>query len=416
MNFNFRGEEMLEERVYSVTEFNKMVKVYLEENSLFQEFFLEGELSGVTYYKSGHLYFNLKDKNAQIKCVAFKYKFKRIDENLKDGDLVKLFGDVGFYENRGDFQILVRHIEKKERLGELFAELEKLKLSMQEEGYFSIEHKQKLPKYPKVIGVVTALTGAAVQDIIKTVKKRDNSVKIYIYPAKVQGVGAKEEIIKGIETLNKIEEIDLIIAGRGGGSIEDLWAFNEKETAFAFFNSKKPIISAVGHEIDNLLTDLVADVRAATPTQAVEISIPEKREQIEILYERGKYLKTLILKILEGKKNELKGRKNNHYIKNYRDSILTQTQLLIEREKKLKKGLEIFLNLKGNELNSKIQKLMGLNPLKTLERGYSVVSNNGKIVKQLEDVNLNDELIVRVTDGKIKTNVKEKITKKGVNE
>ena len=229
---------MFEERTYTVSEFNRKVKNYLEDNSDLREFFLEGELSGVTYYKSGHLYFNLKDRDAQIKCVAFKYKFKRIAEDLKDGDSVKIFGDVGFYENRGDFQVLVRHIEKKNELGELFIKLEQLKKELGEAGYFDLKHKKPLPKYPKNIGVVTAYTGAALQDIIKTIKKRDNTINIYAYPAKVQGVGAEAEIIKGIKTLNKIDEIDLIIAGRGGGSIEDLWAFNDKDVALAFFNSK----------------------------------------------------------------------------------------------------------------------------------------------------------------------------------
>ena len=192
---------MFEERTYTVSEFNRMVKGYIEENPSLREFFLEGELSGVTYYKSGHLYFNLKDKDAQIKCVAFKYKFKRIAEDLKDGDSVKLFGDVGFYENRGDFQILVRHIEKKNMLGDMFAKLEELKKTMERKGYFSSIYKKPLPRYPRTIGVVTAITGAAVQDIIKTVKKRDNTIDIYIYPAKVQGVGASDEIVRGIEVL-----------------------------------------------------------------------------------------------------------------------------------------------------------------------------------------------------------------------
>lgn len=175
------------------------------------------------------------------------------------------------------FQVLVRHVQKEDKLGEMFAKLEKLKKDLEREGLFSPLFKKVLPKYPKAIGIVTAYTGAAFHDIVNTTRKRFENIDIYIYSAKVQGVGAKEEIVKGIETLNKIPEIDLIIAGRGGGSVEDLWAFNEEEVARAFFQSEKPIISAVGHEIDNLLSDLVADVRAATPTQAIEISIPVKK-------------------------------------------------------------------------------------------------------------------------------------------
>ena len=219
------------EKIYTVSEFNRMVKSYIDDIDDFQEFFLEGEISNITYYKSGHLYFSIKDSKAQIKCAAFNYKQKKIPEDLKEGDAIKLFGDVGFYETRGDFQVLARYIEKQNSLGSMFAKLEKVKAKMEEKGYFDSKYKKELPKYPKNIGVVTALTGAALQDIIKTTRKRFDSINIYVYPAKVQGIGAEQEIIKGIETLNKIEEIDLIVAGRGGGSIEDLWAFNEEEVA-----------------------------------------------------------------------------------------------------------------------------------------------------------------------------------------
>lgn len=398
---------MFEERTYTVSEFNRMVKGYLEDNPNLREFFLEGELSGVTYYKSGHLYFNLKDKDAQIKCVAFKYKFKRIAEDLKDGDSVKLFGDVGFYENRGDFQILVRHIEKKNMLGDMFAKLEELKKVMEKKGYFSPIYKKPLPRYPRNIGVVTAITGAAVQDIIKTIKKRDNTINVYVYPAKVQGVGASDEIVRGIEILNTIPEIDMIIAGRGGGSIEDLWAFNEEKTAMAFFNSKKPIISAVGHEIDNLLTDLVADVRAATPTQAVELSVPERKKSLESLEDRVRYLGTLIKNILIRKRKELESRRDNYYLKNFSKVIEEKNNLLIERENRLQRAMEYYIEGRKNQLENRVHRLITLNPLKTLERGYSVVSKDGMGVKSISDIEIGDEIDIRVNDGNIRGVVKD---------
>lgn len=398
---------MFEERTYTVSEFNRKVKDYLEENSDLREFFLEGELSGVTYYKSGHLYFNLKDRDAQIKCVAFKYKFKRIAEDLKDGDSVKLFGDVGFYENRGDFQILVRHIEKKNQLGELFIRLEQLKKELGEAGYFDLKHKKPLPKYPKNIGVVTAYTGAAIQDIIKTIKKRDNTINIYAYPAKVQGVGAEAEIIKGIKTLNKIEEIDLIIAGRGGGSIEDLWAFNDKDVALAFFNSKKPIISAVGHEIDNLLSDLTADARAATPTQAVELSVPERVKVLETLNDRKRYLNSVIRNQIEILKKELEKRENSYSIKNFFRELENKNQELVEREERLKRAIQYQLNEIKNSLDRRVHKVITLNPLETLKRGYSVVTKDNKIIKSVKNIKIEDEIAIKVTDGIIKGRVKE---------
>ncbi len=398
---------MFEERTYTVSEFNRKVKDYLEENSDLREFFLEGELSGVTYYKSGHLYFNLKDRDAQIKCVAFKYKFKRIAEDLKDGDSVKLFGDVGFYENRGDFQILVRHIEKKNQLGELFIRLEQLKKELGEAGYFDLKYKKPLPKYPKNIGVVTAYTGAAIQDIIKTIKKRDNTINIYAYPAKVQGVGAEAEIIKGIKTLNKIEEIDLIIAGRGGGSIEDLWAFNDKDVVLAFFNSKKPIISAVGHEIDNLLSDLTADARAATPTQAVELSVPERVKVLETLNDRKRYLNSVIRNQIEILKKELEKRENSYSIKNFSRELENKNQELVDREERLKRAIQYQLNEIKNSLDRRVHKIITLNPLETLKRGYSVVTKDNEIIKSVKNIKIDDEIAIKVTDGIIKGRVKE---------
>ena len=398
---------MFEERTYTVSEFNRKVKNYLEDNSDLREFFLEGELSGVTYYKSGHLYFNLKDRDAQIKCVAFKYKFKRIAEDLKDGDSVKIFGDVGFYENRGDFQVLVRYIEKKNELGELFIKLEQLKKELGEAGYFDLKHKKPLPKYPKNIGVVTAYTGAALQDIIKTIKKRDNTINIYAYPAKVQGVGAEAEIIKGIKTLNKIDEIDLIIAGRGGGSIEDLWAFNDKNVALAFFNSKKTIISAVGHEIDNLLSDLTADARAATPTQAVELSVPERVKVLETLDDRKRYLNSVIRNQIEILKKELEKRENSYSIKNFSRELENKNQELVEREERLKRAIQYQLNEIKNSLDRRVHKVITLNPLETLKRGYSVVTKENEIIKSIKSVKIDDEIAIKVTDGIIKGRVKE---------
>lgn len=397
----------MEAKLYTVTEFNRSIKSYLEGNDDYRNFYIEGELSNVVYYKSGHLYFNLKDKKAQIKCAAFNYKYKKISEDLKEGDSVKIFGDVGFYEARGDFQVLVRHIEKKNILGEMYAKLEKVKAKMEKEGYFDEKYKQKLPKYPKNIGVVTAITGAAIHDIIKTAKKRDDRVNIYIYPAKVQGVGAEKEIIKGIEILNKIPEIDIIIAGRGGGSIEDLWAFNEENVAKAFFNSKKPIISAVGHEIDYMLTDMVADSRAATPTQAIELSVPEKDKIIEVLEQKEKYLKTLLLNLVDRKREKLKLRYKNYHIKNFQKIILDKNQILIQKEEELNREIFQIIKRKENMISERAGKLISLNPLAVLERGYSVVSNSNGVVKSKKDIKLKDSITIRLNDGNISAIVEE---------
>ena len=400
------------EKIYTVTEFNRMVKNYIDDIGDFQEFFIEGEISNITYYKSGHLYFSIKDTKSQIKCAAFNYKMKKIPEDLKEGDAIKLFGDVGFYEARGDFQVLARYIEKQNSLGTLYAKLEKVKAKMQELGYFDEKYKKRLPQFPKNIGVVTALTGAALQDIIKTTRKRFDTINIYIYPAKVQGQGAEQEIIKGIETLNKIEEIDLIIAGRGGGSIEDLWAFNDEDVAMAFFNSKKPIISAVGHEIDFLLSDLTADKRAATPTQAIELAVPEKDGILFYFEEQKKYLNRLLKTYVENMRKELEKRSNDYHIKKFPDRINSLREEIILREKDLAEATKSFLAQKRNNFEIKIDKLTVLNPINTLKRGYTVTQIKDKRIDNLEEIEVNDEMITILKNGKLISVVKEKIYEK----
>lgn len=397
----------MEDKIYGVSEFNRIVKNFIDDVPEFHNFFLKGELSGVTYYKSGHLYFTIKDRKSQIKCAAFSYKLKRIPEDLKEGDSVTIFGDVGFYEVRGDFQILVRHIEKENSMGELYRKLEMVKEKMEEEGYFSAENKKPLPKYPRNIGVVTSSNGAGLYDIITTSRKRMDNINIYVYPAKVQGEGAIEEIIEGIKTLDKIPEIDLIIAGRGGGSIEDLWAFNEEKVAMAFYNCKKPIISAVGHEIDFLLTDLVADVRAATPTQSAEIAIPVKKDVLDMLEDDKKYLTSLIKKKIEHSKIHLENRENSYALKNFTRVFKDSKEILDSKEVELERAMKLLLERKKQKIQVQAEKIISLNPLNILSRGYSLVKSNEKIIKSSDEVNQGDEIEIKLYKGSLVGTVKE---------
>ena len=397
----------MEDKIYGVSEFNRIVKNFIDDVPEFHNFFLKGELSGVTYYKSGHLYFTIKDRKSQIKCAAFSYKLKRIPEDLKEGDSVTIFGDVGFYEVRGDFQILVRHIEKENSMGGLYRKLEMVKEKMEEEGYFSAENKKPLPKYPRNIGVVTSSNGAGLYDIITTSRKRMDNINIYVYPAKVQGDGAIEEIIEGIKTLDKIPEIDLIIAGRGGGSIEDLWAFNEEKVAMAFYNCKKPIISAVGHEIDFLLTDLVADVRAATPTQSAEIAIPVKKDVLDMLEDDKKYLTSLIKKKIEHSKIHLENRENSYALKNFSRVFKDSKEILDSKEVELERAMKLLLERKKQKIQVQAEKIISLNPLNILSRGYSLVKANEKIIKSSDEVNQGDEIEIKLYKGSLVGTVKE---------
>ena len=397
----------MEDKIYGVSEFNRIVKNFIDDVPEFHNFFLKGELSGVTYYKSGHLYFTIKDRKSQIKCAAFSYKLKRIPEDLKEGDSVTIFGDVGFYEVRGDFQILVRHIEKENSMGELYRKLEMVKEKMEEEGYFSAENKKPLPKYPRNIGVVTSSNGAGLYDIITTSRKRMDNINIYVYPAKVQGDGAIEEIIEGIKTLDKIPEIDLIIAGRGGGSIEDLWTFNEEKVAMAFYNCKKPIISAVGHEIDFLLTDLVADVRAATPTQSAEIAIPVKKDVLDMLEDDKKYLTSLIKKKIEHSKIHLENRENSYALKNFSRVFKDSKEILDSKEVEIERAMKLLLERKKQKIQVQAEKIISLNPLNILSRGYSLVKSNEKIIKSSDEVNQGDEIEIKLYKGSLVGTVKE---------
>lgn len=395
------------ERIYTVSELNKEVKGYLEGNPNFNELFLKGEISNINYYKSGHLYFTLKDKKSQIKCAAFNYGYKPIPKDLKEGDMIKLFGDITIYEARGDYQILVRHVEKQNTIGSLFEQLEKTKKEMAKAGYFDEKYKQRLPKLPETIGIVTSGTGAAVRDIINTARLRYPNINIIVYPAKVQGEGASKEIIRGIETLNKIEEVDVIIAGRGGGSIEDLWCFNEKEVALAYFNSKKPIVSAVGHEIDNLLTDFVADKRASTPTHASEIIVPEKLKLKENIADREKYLKTILLKYLEKKRMSLKQREEAYGITGFLRSIKEKNIEVVEQEERLNRAYSYYLQKKRSEVELKREKLSGLDAKKILDMGYSITTYNGRAIKDSKGLEEGTIIETILSDGRLKSSIKE---------
>ena len=402
----------MSEKIYTVSELNKEIKYAIEDFEEFQEIFLEGTISNITYYKSGHLYFSLKDNKSQIKCVAFNYKFKNISENYSEGDKVIVFGDITFYESRGDLQILVNNIEDTKDLGDMYKKLEIDKKFLEENGYFDLENKQNLPLLPKNIGVVTSETGAAIQDIIKTLKKRCNFINLYLFPAKVQGDGAEKEIIKGIETLNSIEEIDLIICGRGGGSIEDLWAFNNLDVAIAFFNSKKPIISAVGHEIDFLLSDFTADVRAATPTQSIELSVPEKDSFIAYFYEKNKYLNKIIISKINERKNYLNSISNSSCIRNIAKTISDKKMELVYIESKIENNFKDILEKKQLKLSHCIEKLELINPISVIKRGYSIVSKEGNNINYMSDVNVGDRIETKIIDGIIISEVKEKIHEK----
>lgn len=355
----------MEATVFSVSEINFEVKQFLEGTNTFKNIFVQGEISNITYYSSGHLYFTLKDAGASVKCAIFRYKYRGVPVDLKEGEQVKIRGNVTLYERNGSYQIVADFLERTNSIGSLYEKMEMLKRKYYEKGYFDNDKKKLFPKLPMNIGVVTAATGAAIRDIINTAHKRFPNVNIFLYPAKVQGDGAVQEIVSGIEFFNRAKNfkdenkvaVDALIVGRGGGSIEDLWAFNEEAVIEAIYKSEIPIISSVGHEIDNLLSDLVADRRAATPTQAAEILIPEKQNLIAELENK----KDRIAKILRNRvifmKKELEQRKNNYYIKNFVNILDDKKMELIEKEKFLVKELKRILQKAGEKLEYRKQQI-----------------------------------------------------------
>lgn len=393
----------MEQTILSVSELNREVKQYLESTQTFKNVFIKGELSNITYYSSGHLYFTLKDAKASVKCAIFKYRFRGVPTDLKEGDQVKIRGNASLYETNGSFQISADFLEKTNTIGSLYEKMEMLKREYNEKGYFAESNKKKLPQMPMNIGVVTAETGAAIRDIINTTHKRFPNVDIYLYPSKVQGEGSAIEVSRGIEFFNRIcdngeLDLDVLIVGRGGGSIEDLWAFNEEPVIEAIYKSKIPIVSAVGHEIDNLLSDLVADRRAATPTQAAEILIPEKEKLVEnLVVKKNRLSKSLLNKIVLMKK-ELEQREKNYYIKNYLNILNDKKIDMIEKEQKLTKEIKSRIEKSRENLKLKKARLSKFSVEDILKQGYTITRKDGKIVKRGIELSREDKVEIQFAD------------------
>ena len=443
--------------IFTVSEINKAVKQFLEGTMTFKNLHIQGELSNVTYYKSGHLYFTLKDDKSTVKCAIFKYLYKGVPSDLKEGDQVKIVGNASLYEQTGSYQIIADSLEKTNKLGSLYEKLEETKKKYLEKGYFDSSIKKEFPRIPINIGVVTAETGAAIRDIINTTHKRYKNVNIYLYPTKVQGVGSAKEIEHAIDYFNKVNangelDLDLLIVGRGGGSIEDLWAFNEEPVIEAIYRSELPIISAVGHEIDNLISDLVADRRAATPTQAAEILIPLKSDLIAELDSRKQMLNKFLQNKLNIMKKDIERQKESYYLRNFMTKIIDKKMELIHKEAQLNKELKYKVEkfsekfeivkarfnrldlqeniaLKKNQLEVKesllnkiitesiLSEKRGIEYKKAiiskysideiLKQGYTLTRKNGKVVRSGKGLQKGDIIQTRFIDGEVESIIQE---------
>ncbi len=391
-------------KIYSVTEINNEIKVILEDS--YPSVWISGEISSFKQYSSGHMYFNLKDENSQISAVMFSFQNQKLKFALKDGMQVLLYGKITSYINRGTYQIQVYDVEQQ-GLGTLQEKFEKLKKKLLEEGLFDETHKRQIPYIVNKIGIVTSKDGAALHDILSVLDRRFSNVEVLIYPVRVQGETAKDEIAQAIQYLNNNhKELDVLLVGRGGGSLEDLWAFNEEKVARAIYNSNIPVISCVGHEVDFTIADFVADLRAPTPSVAAEV-VAKNRADIEekIFMIKDRIIGNInnLVKRYEEKINFFETcRALSRPYDIYEDKIQRVDEI---RERLILQMNNIFSN-KQQQLNLNVHKLDLLSPLKIMARGYSVCFNaKGKLLKKVEQVKAGDILDIKLTDGIIKSKV-----------
>lgn len=418
----------MEKEYLKISEVNNYIKMIIDGDSFLHKIYLCGEISNFKNHTRGHLYFTLKDDQSRISAVMFESSAKGLSFVPEDGMNVLVEGRISCYPATGAYQIYVEKMEM-DGIGKLFVEYEKLKKKLEAEGLFAKEHKKSIPRYPNKIGVVTASTGAAVKDIISTIKRRYPICEVILFPSLVQGDGAKDNIVKQIKIADTFN-LDTLIVGRGGGSIEDLWAFNEEIVARAIYECKTPVISAVGHEIDFTIADFVADLRAPTPTGAAEMAVPTVLDVKSLLdnytIRLNKNIKNMVnenfIRLERFKRSyilknpmsiyEIKEQKLDNLfdsLKNGMQRILTNKANEAERilSAHVLKNPEILTKDKENKLLLLINSLKLLNPLAILEKGYSVVKLDGNVISSTKDVKKDDKIEIKMHKGTIKANVLE---------
>lgn len=391
--------------VYTVKQVNSYIKNMFTQDFMLNRIYVKGEVSNCKYHTSGHIYFSLKDESGTIACVMFAGQRGGLSFHMREGQQIIVLGSVNVYERTGSYQLYAQEI-RLDGEGTLYEKYQMLKQELEEMGMFAPEYKKAIPRYAKRIGVVTAPTGAAVRDIMNISARRNPYVQLLLYPAQVQGEGAKESIVRGIRML-ETKNVDVIIVGRGGGSIEDLWAFNDECVARAIFDCQVPVISAVGHETDVTIADYVADLRAPTPSVAAELAVWDYRQLQGYLDEcrlRMNRSMTGTIRINRLRLKELDVRLS--YL-HPRHKLQDQQQRLIELEEELRTLMRDRVKEARHRLAIQIEKLNGLSPVRKLNQGFAYVEEaDGGVVKSIRQVEKGDELTVYVTDGLIRTSVK----------
>lgn len=417
----------MNDKYITVGQLTRYIKYKIDNDQNLNEVFLKGEISNFKAHTRGHYYFTIKDDESRIAAIMFASATKNVKFIPKDGMKVLITGKISVFESTGNYQIYVNEM-LEDGIGALHIAYEQLKEKLNKEGLFKIEHKKKIPKIPTRVGVVTAPTGAAIKDILSTIKRRWPICEVILFPSLVQGKDAHFKIVEQIKKAQDFN-LDTLIVGRGGGSIEDLWSFNEEDVARAIFESKVPVISAVGHEIDFTIADFVADLRAPTPTGAAELAVPDKSDIL-------KYLKQVKIRLVKSSINKININKkhleeiNKRYIFTNPISIYEKKELLFDslyerlknslqilKHKKEKQYQNIIINStilkkphilienKKNKLAQLVAKVDTLSPLKTLQRGFSITKYENKVINSVKDIKKNDKIEITLNDGKINAKV-----------
>lgn len=400
-----KGEQR-EKHVYTVSELTRDLRVIIEDS--FPGVWVEGEISNFILHTSGHIYFSLKDATSVLRCAMFKRANEKLKFSLKNGMKVIVLGSVSLYEARGDYQLIIEELEPR-GVGALQLQFQQLKEKLQKEGLFDERYKAPIPFLPTRIGVVTSPTGAAIRDILSIARRRFANVEIIINPVKVQGVGAKEEIAAAIRQFNELGNIDVMIVGRGGGSLEDLWPFNEEVVARAIFDSEIPVISAVGHEIDFTIADFAADFRASTPSAAAELVIPKKEDLKRMVDTATAHLNHVLSSLICTCKERLLSLQSAHVLRRPLNFIVQREQRIDDLRKEMSVRIGHILEMSAQRRNGIEAKLEAFNPTRILRRGYSITLKlpGGEVIKDVSAISRGDRVETRLGKGKFWSKIEE---------
>ncbi len=399
-------ESVRPEKIYSVTEITREIKGILEES--FTTVWVEGEISNYTLHSSGHRYFSLKDENAQIKCTLWRFRGDWLRFEPEDGIQVIALGSISVYERNGQYQLDVTKLIPA-GIGKLEIQFQRLKEKLWKEGLFDEEHKKPIPEFPESIGLVTSPTGAAIKDMLEIIQGRFPCVRIIVNSVRVQGEAASEEIARAIAEFNQFANIDVLIVGRGGGSLEDLWAFNEEIVARAIYDSKIPVISAVGHQIDFTISDFVADLRAPTPSAAAQMVVRDKQELLKELRSGTEKLTYYQSSLIEYSKQRLRAAQQSYGLKRPSDLVSQVSQRVDDLTRFLLEKIKNYFEFQKNSLSLNDEKLKAMSPLSVLKRGYSIARKLPKleIIKDAVLLEKEDRLEVKFFKGKVKSKVEQ---------